>query len=151
MKVITQAFHQNFISRIKIQNFSNGCLWPANSIVHISMLVEGCKVSLNKFLYASVPNWIKEIPDHPKTMEMCVQAIEEDSWSLRFTPDCLKTQDICFKAVFKETSLLEKILDHLQTQETCAEAVSNGEYLLKYVPDCFKTLEICIKEAKEDP
>ena len=61
------------------------------------MLVKGCKALINMSLYASVPNWIKEIPDHFKTQEMCNNAISisPDSWFL--VPDHFKTQEICIK------------------------------------------------------
>ena len=60
--------------------------------VLMAMLVEGCEVTVNMSLYAAVPNWIKEIPDHLKTQEMCNEAVRMEPWSLKFVPDHLKTK-----------------------------------------------------------
>lgn len=38
------------------------------------MLVKVLNVSINMFLYTSVPNWIQEIPEHVKTKDMCTEA-----------------------------------------------------------------------------
>ena len=53
-------------------------------------------------LYAAVPRWIKEIPDHLKTQEMCNEAVRMKPWSLKFVPDWYKTQEMCNEAVRME-------------------------------------------------
>ena len=35
------------------------------------MLLEDCKALMHMSLYASVPVWMKELPDHFKTQQMC--------------------------------------------------------------------------------
>ena len=42
--------------------------------------------------YESVPRWTREIPEHLKTSEMCIKALEIDPWRLYNIPDKLKTQ-----------------------------------------------------------
>ena len=39
------------------------------------------------------------IPDHFKTQEMCIKAVEVDPWELGNIPDTFKAQKICNKAV----------------------------------------------------
>ena len=50
-------------------------------------------------LYATVPNWIKEIPDDLKTQEMWDEALHMDPHLLEFVPDYLKTQEMCNETV----------------------------------------------------
>ena len=45
------------------------------SICLIPLLFEDCKVSINISLYPSVPNCIREIPDHLKAQEICAKSV----------------------------------------------------------------------------
>ena len=38
---------------------------------------------------SNVPEWIKEVPEHFKTQEMCNKAVRIEPRSLAFVPDCL--------------------------------------------------------------
>ena len=58
---------------------------------------------------------------------------------LFFIPDHLKTQEMCIKAVEVDPSFLRLVPDHLKTQGMCDKAVHNKPWLLKYVPDWFVT------------
>ena len=49
------------------------------------MLVDGCKVSISMSLYASISNWIQEIPDQ----EMCAETVRIKPYSLKFVPNHL--------------------------------------------------------------
>ena len=49
--------------------------------------------------YENVPRWIREIPRHLKTEEMCEEAVWKKPRSLAFAPDRLKTEGLCIKAV----------------------------------------------------
>ena len=97
-------------------------------------------------LYASVPNWIQDIPDHLKTQEIGGKAVRKElgcydlsttgSRPTKCVPKqytkshtCYKRsliilrQEMCIKAVCKEQYLLNFVLDHFKTQEMCADAV----------------------------
>ena len=49
--------------------------------------------------YESVPRWLKEIPEHFKTQEMCNETVAQFPYALRYVPDHLKTQEMCNQAV----------------------------------------------------
>ena len=49
--------------------------------------------------YESVPRWIREIPEHFKTQEMCNEIVGQFSYALRYVPNHLKTQEMCSQAV----------------------------------------------------
>ena len=58
-----------------------------------------------------------ETPDRFKTQEMCNKAVEKDSWALRFVPDHLKTQKMCDDAVWEEPFTLHFVPDWFVTQQ----------------------------------
>ena len=66
------------------------------------MIVGGLKILINMSLYASVPNWVQEIPNHLKTQERCNEAVYMEPYCLLHVPDHLKTQEMCCKAVHKK-------------------------------------------------
>ena len=49
--------------------------------------------------YGNVPAWIREIPDHVKTQEMCDEAVGIESYLLEIVPDRFKTEEMCNEAV----------------------------------------------------
>ena len=53
-------------------------------------------------LSANVPRWIREIPGHLKTQEMCEEAVGIQPRSLAFFPDQIKTEKMCNEAVGRE-------------------------------------------------
>ena len=65
------------------------------------------------------------VPDHFKTQEMCIIALEVDPWQLNDIPDYLKTQKMCDNVVRRDP------------------------YSLQFVPDCFVTSQQ-IKIWKDD-
>ena len=50
-------------------------------------------------VYENVPRWIREIPGHLKTQDMCGEAVRKEPRSLAFVPDGLKTEKVCNEAV----------------------------------------------------
>ena len=46
--------------------------------------------ALRNHIYAPVPCWVREIPDHLKTQEICDEAVRIEPRSLEFIPDHLK-------------------------------------------------------------
>ena len=92
------------------------------------MLVEGWKVSVNMSLYASVCNWIGEIPDHLKTVEICAEAEPIKTYSLEFVHGHFKTQEERAKALRMQSLPLEL-----------------EPYILAYVPNQRKAQELCNK------
>ena len=50
-------------------------------------------------------------PDHFKTKEMCVKALEIGPWFLKYIPDQYNTKGMCEKAVENESENLEFVPD----------------------------------------
>ena len=46
-----------------------------------------------------IPVWIRGTPDHLKMQEMCNKAMRIDPYSFAVVPDCLKMQEMCDKAI----------------------------------------------------
>ena len=78
-------------------------------------------------LLSNVPCWIKEIPNHRKTQEMCDEAVRTNPLSLAYVPD------------------------HLRMQEMCNEIMCTMPNAFYRIPDCFKIQEIRIKAVEMDP
>ena len=95
-------------------------------------------------------NWINEVPDHLKTQESCIEAVEKCAWLLKYVPDHFKTQEMCNAAVHNHSYTLQYVPDKLKTQEMCERAVEKSSGCLKYVPDHFKTEKTCIKAVKKE-
>ena len=45
--------------------------------------------------YESVPRWIREIADYLKTPEICNEVVVQSSYTLKYVPEELKTQEMC--------------------------------------------------------
>ena len=95
--------------------------------------------------YESVSCWIREIPKHFKTQEMCNETVAQFSYALRYVPDHLKTQEMCNEAVSNNPAVFLLVPDRFKTQEMCIKALEVD------VPDPFKTKEMCDKAVKDDP
>ena len=50
----------------------------------------------------NVPCWIREIPGHLKTQEMCDEAVGIERRSLAFVPDRFKTGEMCNEALGRD-------------------------------------------------
>ena len=57
------------------------------------------------------------IPNHFKTQEVCINAIEKEPWQPKNVPDCLKTQEMCDKAVRDYLLSLRLVPDWLVKQQ----------------------------------
>ena len=79
------------------------------------------------------------VPDHFKTEEMCIKALEAAIWQLKDVPDHFKTQEMCIKAVEVDPWQLGDVPDHIKTQEICNKAVKDYLFSLRLVPDWFVT------------
>ena len=53
-----------------------------------------------------VPIWIREIPDHLKTQEICNEAVDIEPLSLAYVPNRFKIQEMCLGAVRRESYTL---------------------------------------------
>ena len=91
------------------------------------------------------------IPDHFKTQEMCIKAVDVYPEQLHFVPDQYKTKAMCERAFEENPYTLEDIPDHFKTREMCERSVEEDPGLLECVPDHFKTQKMRDGVMGEDP
>ena len=101
--------------------------------------------------YENVPRWIREIPEHFKTREMCNETVAQFSYALRYGLDHLKTQEMCSQAVHNNPAVFFLVLDRKKTQEMCDKALEVDPQSLYDVPDYLKTQKMCDDAVKDDP
>ena len=99
--------------------------------------------------YANVPCWIREIPNHLKTQEMCDEALRINPLSLAYFPGHLITQEMCNETMRAMPNAFHRIPDRFKSQEMCTKAVEVNLLQLKDVPGHFKTQEMCDKAARD--
>ena len=75
----------------------------------------------------TMPNAFHRIPDHFKTQEMCIKAVEVDPSFLQLVSDHFKTQEICDKAVRGDSSL-QFVPDWFVTREGLYMSYDDIEY-----------------------
>ena len=68
-------------------------------------------------LHEAISHWIKEIPDHRKTKEMCIKANEENPRRMMYVPDQYNAKEMCIEEVRIEPWLLGGIPDPFKIQE----------------------------------
>ena len=73
--------------------------------------------------YDNVPRWIRKIPGHLKTQEMCYDAVGIESRSLAFVPDRFKTKHMCNEAVDRDAYTLDNVPDYIMTYKICNKAM----------------------------
>ena len=69
------------------------------------------------------------------------KAIREDPAVFFLVPDRFKTQEMCIKALEVDSWLLNDVPDHFKMQDGCDRAVRDDFSYLQYVPDWFVTRE----------
>ena len=67
--------------------------------------------------YENVLRWIKDVPRHLKTQEMCEEALLVESRSLAFVPNHFKTEGLCYIAVRRDQYALDCMPDNLKMQK----------------------------------
>lgn len=110
------------------------------------------------------PILIKKIKSQP--LEMCLEAVKQNGWALRFIHDrtptiyleavkengCVlhlirhQTYDICLAAVKENGWALQFVQE--QTPDLCLQAVKQNGQALKYVRQ--QTYELCLEAVKRD-
>ena len=107
--------------------------------------------TIKNLSYENVPRWIREIPWHLKTQEICDEAVWIELRSLSFVRNRSKTKGLCIKAVRRDPYALDCMPDNLKTQKICTEGVRENPAAFFLVPDCFKTQKMCNEAVEVDP
>ena len=67
--------------------------------------------------YENVQRWIREIPGHRKTQEMCDEAVGLERRSLAFAPDRFMKEEMCNDPVGWDICTLNNVPDYIMTQK----------------------------------
>ena len=89
--------------------------------------------------YESFPHWIREIPDHFKTQEICHETVAQFSDALRYVPDHIKTYEMWNQAVLNSPAVFFLVPDCFETQELCIRGVDINQWMLNNIADYLKT------------
>ena len=101
--------------------------------------------------HESFPRWMREIPEHFKTQEMCNETVAQFSYALRYVPDHLKTQEMCEEAERNNPAVFFLVPDHFKIEEMCKKALEVDPWQLSDIPDYLKKQKMCDKAVKDDP
>ena len=98
--------------------------------------------------YENVPLWVREIPGHLKTQEMCDEAVRIGPRSSAHVSDCFKTEDMFSEAVVRDAYTLDNVPDHMMTQKICNEAMREKPAASSLVPNHFITQKCVSRHLK---
>ena len=96
----------------------------------------------------SVPRWLREIPEHLKTPEMCTEVVAQFPYVLWYVPDY---QKMCDDAVHNNPAVFFLVPDHFKPEDMCIKAIEVDPWSLRDIPDNLKKQEMCDKAIKDDP
>ena len=78
-------------------------------------------------------DFLKFIPDHLKSPELCLIAVTQNSKNLKFVPEDMRTYELCEIAVKNEGWALEFVPKEFKTKELCEIAVKEClKWIVKY-------------------
>ena len=72
---------------------------------------------------------------------MCNETMRENPAAFFLVSGCFKTQEMCIKAVEVDSWQLDDVPNHFETQGVCDNAVWEGLFSLQFVPDWFVAQE----------
>ena len=79
----------------------------------------------NEMSYENFPVWIRKIPDHLITQEICNEAVRIEPHLFEVVLHRFKTHEMCNDAMLREAFTLYCVSEDLKNQEICNEAVRN--------------------------
>ena len=88
--------------------------------------------------------FLKQIPIHEQTEDICLAAVKENGWALEYVHH--QTPEICLEAV-KENGWALKFVKE-QTEEICLTAVKRSGWALEYVKN--KTKNLCLEAIRRN-
>ena len=95
-------------------------------------------------------NILQYIPEHAKTLELCLEAVISNGSSLQYVPEHVMTEELYLRAVKQCGLALYFIPGYLRTAELCREAVIQNGIALRYLPESLKTAELCLMAIRSD-
>ena len=70
-----------------------------------------------------IPRWIKDVPKHLKTQEMCNKVVRIETCSLAYVVDHFKIEGMCNDAVEKDPCMLGDVPVHYRMARVCQKIV----------------------------
>ena len=83
-----------------------------------------------------------------KSEDICILAVKQNGYALKYVPYNLITNEMCMSAVQQNGTALEYVPNNFITNEICIAAVQKDAWALKYVKE--QTPEICLLAIKEN-
>ena len=99
------------------------------------------------------------IPEDKRTLDLCMRAVSDYVYNLKYVPDRFKTVDLLKKAFSgikaRDTFVngrygLFYVADQFKTPEICELAVIQDAFNFRYVPDDWKTPDMCRRAVLAD-
>ena len=93
--------------------------------------------------------YLKYIPKHLVTEEICSIAFDQNIYSIYYIPTHLRTKQMCLEAV-KKGNFLNGVPKHIMTEEMCLIGIEHGKTnacmnsCLSTVPKKFQTEKVCL-------
>lgn len=85
---------------------------------------------------------LNEVPRTYLTEELCINALIQFGWVLKFIPKNFRTDKILRTAVIKDGTAIQYIPEEERTYSLCLAAVINNGWTLKFVPKKYRTKKI---------
>jgi hypothetical protein len=82
---------------------------------------------MNNFIF------LEHFSEEERTPELCLEAVKQDGWALKFVPIHLMTEEICLIAIKEDCESLFFIPEKFQTNEICKIAIEEDFYYYKYI------------------
>ncbi|GHV89248.1 hypothetical protein AGMMS50267_16080 [Spirochaetia bacterium] len=84
------------------------------------------------------------MPEELKTSELCLAAVKNDAYSLKFVPERLKTKKMCRMTVTRHGYFLKFVPEAFRTAKLCLIAVKKDVRAIMDVPDAIMTEGLCL-------
>lgn len=85
------------------------------------------------------------------TYAMCLAAVEDDGFAIRFVPQQFRTKEMYMIACKSYGDILSSVPKEYLSKELCERAISSAGCAIKYVPDELKTREMFLRAIKKEP
>ncbi|QLY81210.1 DUF4116 domain-containing protein [Clostridium intestinale] len=79
------------------------------------------------------------------TVEMCLEAVKQNGYAIRYVSSKVLTYEICLEAVKNDYSSLSYIPEVFHREELYLEAIKHDGRALRYIPDTYKSESVCMK------
>lgn len=93
---------------------------------------------------------IRWVPKDKRTKEICLEALRSYAEAVFYVPEEMRTEELYLKAVQEHGPDLSSVPKEKRTEEMCLAAVKENGLALLYVPEEMRTEEICLEAVRQD-